>query len=151
MIRTQPISLLKLYLLYPNGTVLTLETVAFKKSFVIFLQKSTGNPLKLRQIGSAGQQANYKIWSFFFILGLFILSDEKLWNILLEIKLLWSVHHILALKKGKTASISLKTTCNTVQANNCEIVVNFYHISHKLTWYSVIVPKFTRIYPVWST
>ena len=33
-----------------------------------------------------------------------------------------------------------------VQVNNYEIVVNFFHISHNLTWYSAIVHKFTRIY-----
>ena len=38
-----------------------------------------------------------------------------------------------------------------VQVNNYEIVVNFFHISHNLTWYSAIVHKFTRIYPVCST
>ena len=32
-----------------------------------------------------------------------------------------------------------------------EIVPNFPHISHNLTWYSAIVPKFTRIFPVCST
>ena len=31
------------------------------------------------------------------------------------------------------------------------LVVNFFHISHNLTWYSAIVHKFTRIYPVCST
>ena len=29
--------------------------------------------------------------------------------------------------------------------------LNFFHISHNLTWYSAIVHKFTRIYPVCST
>ena len=38
-----------------------------------------------------------------------------------------------------------------IQVNNYEIVVNFLHISHNLTWYSAIVHKFTRIYPVCST
>ena len=38
-----------------------------------------------------------------------------------------------------------------VQVNNYEIVVNLFHISHNLTWYSAIVHKFTRIYPVCST
>ena len=38
-----------------------------------------------------------------------------------------------------------------LQVSNCEIVVNFCHISHNLTWYSAIVHKFTRIYPVCST
>ena len=38
-----------------------------------------------------------------------------------------------------------------VQVNNYEIVVNFFHIGHNLTWYSAIVHKFTRIYPVCST
>ena len=33
-----------------------------------------------------------------------------------------------------------------VQLNNFEIVVNFFHISHNLTWYSAIVHKFTRLY-----
>ena len=33
----------------------------------------------------------------------------------------------------------------TLQVNNYEIVVNFFHISHNLTWYSAIV-HFTRIY-----
>ena len=35
-----------------------------------------------------------------------------------------------------------------VQVNNYEIVINFFHISHNLTWYSAIV---TRIYQVCST
>ena len=38
-----------------------------------------------------------------------------------------------------------------VQVNNYEIVVKIFHISHNLTWYSAIVHKFTRIYPVCST
>ena len=38
-----------------------------------------------------------------------------------------------------------------VQVNNYEIVANFFYISHNLTWYSAIVHKFTRIYPVCST
>ena len=38
-----------------------------------------------------------------------------------------------------------------IQVNNCEIVVKFFHISHNLTWYSEIVHKFTRLYPVCST
>jgi hypothetical protein len=39
---------------------------------------------------------------------------------------------------------------NWVAVNNYEIVVNFLHISHTLTWYSAIVHKFTRIYQVCS-
>ena len=31
--------------------------------------------------------------------------------------------------------------------NNYEIFINFFHISHNLTWYSAIV-HFTRIYPI---
>ena len=38
-----------------------------------------------------------------------------------------------------------------LQVNNCEIIVNFFLISHNLTWYSAIVHRFTRIYPVCST
>ena len=38
-----------------------------------------------------------------------------------------------------------------LQVNNYEIVVKIFHISHTLTWYSTIVHKFTRIYPVCST
>ena len=38
-----------------------------------------------------------------------------------------------------------------LQVNDYEIVVNFFHISHNLTWYSAIVHKFTRIYQVCST
>ena len=38
-----------------------------------------------------------------------------------------------------------------LQVNNYEIVVNFFHTNHNLTWYSAIVHKFTRIYPVCST
>ena len=39
-----------------------------------------------------------------------------------------------------------------VQVNNYNaIVVNVFHISHNLTWYSAIDHKFTRIYQVWST
>ena len=37
-----------------------------------------------------------------------------------------------------------------VQVNNYEITVNFFHISHNYGWYSAIVHKFTRIYPVCS-
>ena len=33
-----------------------------------------------------------------------------------------------------------------LKINNCEIVVNFYHISHNLIWYSAIVQKSSRIY-----
>ena len=39
----------------------------------------------------------------------------------------------------------------SVQVNNYEIVVIFFHISHNLTGYSAIVHKCTRIYPVCST
>ena len=35
-----------------------------------------------------------------------------------------------------------------LQVDDYEIVVNIFHISHNLTWYSAIVHKFTRIYPV---
>ena len=38
-----------------------------------------------------------------------------------------------------------------LQVNNCEFVVNFFHISHNLTWYSAIAHEFIRIYPVCST
>ena len=38
-----------------------------------------------------------------------------------------------------------------VQVNNYEIVVNFFHISHNLIWYSAIVHKFTKVHPVCST
>ena len=38
-----------------------------------------------------------------------------------------------------------------IQGNNYEIVINFVHISHNLTWYTADVHKFTRIYPVCST
>ena len=37
-----------------------------------------------------------------------------------------------------------------VQVNDYEVDLNFFHISHNLTWYSAIVHKFTRIYPVYS-
>ena len=33
--------------------------------------------------------------------------------------------------------------CVSIQVNNYEIVINFFHISHNLTWYSAIVHKFT--------
>ena len=39
----------------------------------------------------------------------------------------------------------------SLQVNNYEIVINFFLINHNLTWYSAIVHKFTRIYPVCST
>ena len=51
-------------------------------------------------------------------------------------------------------SMWLVTSCNalgSIQVNNYEIVVNLFHISHNLTWYSAIFHKFTRIYPVCST
>ena len=38
-----------------------------------------------------------------------------------------------------------------IQVNNYEIIIKNFHISHNLTWYSAIVHKFTRIYPVNST
>ena len=38
-----------------------------------------------------------------------------------------------------------------IQVINYEIVKNFFHISHNLTWYSATVDKFTRIYPICST
>ena len=37
-----------------------------------------------------------------------------------------------------------------IQVNNYEVVLNFFHIRHNLTWYSTIVHKFARIYPVCS-
>ena len=37
-----------------------------------------------------------------------------------------------------------------LQVNTYEIVVKIFHISHNLTWYSAIVHKCTRIYPVCS-
>ena len=46
---------------------------------------------------------------------------------------------------------SISLYAKKFQVNNYEIVVNFLHISHNLTWYSAIVHKFTRIYPVCST
>ena len=46
-----------------------------------------------------------------------------------------------------------KLICNhlNIQVNDYKIVVNFFHVSHNLTWYSGIVHKFTRIYSVSST
>ena len=41
--------------------------------------------------------------------------------------------------------------CLYIQVTNYEIVVNFFHISHKLTWYLAMVHKFTRIYLVCPT
>ena len=41
--------------------------------------------------------------------------------------------------------------CVFVQVNNYEIIVNFFQISHNLTWYSAIVHKFTKTNPVCST
>ena len=38
--------------------------------------------------------------------------------------------------------------CHMIQENNYEVVINFFHISHNLTWYSAIVQKFARIYPL---
>ena len=34
-----------------------------------------------------------------------------------------------------------------LQVNNFEIVVNFFHISYNMTWYSEIVRKFTQYLP----
>ena len=45
-------------------------------------------------------------------------------------------------------TINLEIFDTYVQVNNYEIFVNFFHISHNLTWYSAIVHKITRIYPV---
>ena len=39
----------------------------------------------------------------------------------------------------------------SLQVDNYEIIVNFFQSSHDLTWYSAIVHKSTRIYPVCST
>ena len=47
--------------------------------------------------------------------------------------------------------ISSNPTRNKMQVNDYEIVVVIFHISHKLTWLSAIVYKFTQIYPVCST
>ena len=44
-----------------------------------------------------------------------------------------------------------KKKVDILQVNNYEIVVKCFGISHNLTWYSVIVYKFTRIYQVCST
>ena len=38
-----------------------------------------------------------------------------------------------------------------VHVNNYEFIINFLHNSHNLTWYSAIVHKFNRNYPVCST
>ena len=38
-----------------------------------------------------------------------------------------------------------------IQANDYEIVVEFFNISHDLKWHSAIVHKFTKIYPVCSS
>ena len=51
----------------------------------------------------------------------------------------------------KLANLKRFQTLKSIQVNNYEIVVNFFHISHNLTWYSAIVHKFTRINPVCST
>ena len=48
-------------------------------------------------------------------------------------------------------SLKMVVFWNLIQVNNYEIVVNFFHISHNLTWYSAIVHKFTTIYTVCST
>ena len=37
-----------------------------------------------------------------------------------------------------------------VQVNGYEIVENFFHISHILTWYSAIVHKFTSLFNLWT-
>ena len=47
---------------------------------------------------------------------------------------------------------SWKSWKHLVQVNDYETaLIFFFHISHNLTWYSAIVHKFTRVYPVCST
>ena len=67
-------------------------------------------------------------------------------------QLKFDFNFLILLWKVSLKIIELKCLSpNLIQVNNYEIVVNFFHISHNLTWYSVIVRKFTRIYPVCST
>ena len=77
--------------------------------------------------------------SFQFLNGVQLLSWAMEWN------------EVEARRRGprrekKWSSIHCSTF---IQVNNYEIVVNFFHISHNLTWYSAIIRRFTRIYPVW--
>ena len=81
-------------------------------------------------------QQNNATW-FFAIRFILFLSCS--WHIIK-----WSPQSALVYLTNIQARISL-------QVHNHEIVVNIFHISHNLTWYSAIVHGFTRIYPVCST
>ena len=63
-----------------------------------------------------------------------------------EISVLFTLKYYLLSKK-----IDKQNKFNSLQVNNYEIVGKFFLISHNLTWYSEIVHKFTRIYPVCLT
>ena len=54
-------------------------------------------------------------------------------------------------KNVRTDKIVTNLIVMVLQVNNYEIVINFLHISHNLTWCIEIVNRFTRIYPVCST
>ena len=92
----------------------------------------------------------------------FVLINCLLFDLLYCVCTMYSIYKQVDVSKEqhreeKRDSISNKNTNNLskqtllVQANNFEIVVIFFHISHNLTWYSAIVHKFTKIHPVCST
>ena len=54
-------------------------------------------------------------------------------------------------KNVRTDKIVTNLIVMVLQVNNYEIVINFLHISHSITWCIEIVHRFTRIYPVCST
>ena len=92
----------------------------------------------------------------------FVLINCLLFDLLYCVCTMYSIYKQVDVSKEqhreeKRDSISNKNTNNLskqtllVQANNFEIVVIFFHISHNLTWYSAIVHKFTRVYQVCST
>ena len=68
---------------------------------------------------------------------------KEMFPFCLKVKIQWM--------ENKFLSWYLKFMPQIIQVNNCEIVVNFFHSSHNLTWYSKIVQKFNKIYPVCST
>ena len=62
----------------------------------------------------------------------------------------WSSQSSWSEKNNEIRSIKF-LRAPILQVNNYEIIVKFFHICHNLTWYSAIVHKFTRLYPVCST
>ena len=93
--------------------------------------------------------------SWFFFLSYFfkIFTCHFFWNCpIQQIPSIgsWSSQSSWSEKNNEIRSIKF-LRAPILQVNNYEIIVKFFHIGHNLTWYSAIVHKFTRIYPVCST